>query len=127
MNTLPILPAVLCLIFSMFEEIQVRYMELTLKASPLEQAPLDIALWIDGPFAPYSKILLFAARIVRWAFLIVMGYMTVWWYPIVLLLVTIPIALLVVTMTHLLVGLRLPSLLGYIAMPLLAVFMFIAL
>ncbi len=125
--TYSLVPALLYLIFSAFEEIQVRYMELTIKSSPLEQAPLDITLWIIPPLSTFTKLILTLMRPMRWAFLIFLGFQTVWYYPLILFIVSIGTSVAVVTASHLIFGLRMPALLGYLVMPIVGTWMWLSL
>lgn len=121
-----LLPGILYLVFNAFEEIQVLYMDLTLKASPLEQAPLYLKLWVDPPLSAFTKLFLFLMRPMRWAFLIYLGFQTVWYYHVILLVVSIGTAVAVVTATHLMCGLWTPSLIACLVIPITGVWMWIA-
>lgn len=121
-----LVPGILYLVFNAFEEIQVRYMELTLKATPLELAPLDLKLWVEPPLSAFATLFLFLMRPMRWAFLVYLGFQTVWYYPIILFVVSIGTSVAVVTATHLIFGLRTPSLIAYLVMPITGVWMWFA-
>ena len=124
--TYSLIPALSYLVFSVFEEIQVRYMELTLKASPLELAPLDVQLWLVPPISTFSKLFLTCSRPMRWGFLIYLGFQTHWLYPVIVFILSIGTSIGIVTVTHLWFGLRLPALLGYLVMPIAGTWMWVA-
>ena len=124
-----LIPGVLYVLFNHFEELQVRHMQLTQWASrneAIECTHLDFKLWIEQPLALCAASLLLAARVFRWVFLFRLGFGIVWYYPVILLVVCLGTAKIGVTSIRMSSGLRMASLLGFIAMPVLGVAMWLS-
>lgn len=121
----PLAPAILYLSFSALEEIPVRYMQLTQKVSPLDRAPLDTKLWLTPPLSTLLTTFLLIMRPMRWAFLIYLGFQTVWYYPLIIFGISILSTLLLVLLVQMTMGLRFPTLLSFIGLPILGVWMWI--
>lgn len=125
--TYSLFPALLYLLFCAFEEIQVRYMELTLKASALDLAPMDTMLWLVPPISSFTKLFLTLSRPMRWGFLIYLGFQTVWFYPAILFALSIVTSILFVKVVQSMFGLRMPAILGYLVMPISGTWMWLSL
>lgn len=115
--------AVMFFVFELFDNIQTQHMCLIRKASPLDLAPIDYQLWLEGPLALITTIFGLVARIAGIAFLIYLGFQTRWFYPIILYAVSLPITIIFQSIIHIKIGLRLPAQLGYIVMPIVGVWM----
>lgn len=112
--------------FEVFQAILVTYMQRSLSADMWDLAELDITLWRGGAISGFAKLFNLANRVGGIAFLIYLGFCTRWFYPIILYGVTLPTSAILTVIVQRTLGLRTPSLLGFIVIPIVAVWMWLS-
>jgi hypothetical protein len=118
MNSLTV---VLFLVFELFSNILVQWMHITTLASPLDRSYLDYLVWESATWSGFARIFAFGTRIVTFAFLIYLGFVTVWYWPICLYAVVLPVTILLHTVIRKMWGLTVPGSIGLAVIPIVGI------
>lgn len=107
--------------YETFENIQTEFARRAISSPAYNLSALERRLWKDSSVLSLATMgFLIAARINGIVFLIFLGFKTVWWYPIVLWVGCLISSMVAISLFKGPSGLAIPSLLGFIALPILA-------
>ena len=109
--------ALVFFVFEFFQNMLVQYLFMVSQSGPLQLAPIDYKIWLEGPFAPFAAAFMIVVRITGIAFLIYLGFRTRWFCPIILYCASLPVSVVLLAIVHRSFGIRSPSLVGFMVIP----------
>ena len=108
--------------YEILQNIQTEFARRAISSPMYNSSALERKLWKDNSaLSFFAMLFLFIVRINGIAFLIYLGYTTVWWHPIALWIGCLIGSMVAISMFKGPTGLTIPSLLGYIVLPIAAV------
>lgn len=112
---------VMYLVFQTFDLIITQLIKISMQQTPLTMSQFDRDLASKPHIKLFIVLYVLVMRLVGWALLIYMAFSVGWLVPLIIIVVSFPASAFIVTFVYKRFGLILPSYIGLIALPIIAI------